>query len=95
MNSCDNNRQWKNYVRKILVSEKELRDINFQRLKNTLVYIKNNLIDSDDNMYLTADSLTDLSNIISSSKNVSLRNVNVKPCRYDNMHIDKDKLYPL
>ena len=58
-------------LEKILVSEKELSDINFQRMKNTLVYIKNNLIDSDDNMYLTADSLTDLSNITTSSKNIT------------------------
>ena len=57
--------------KKILVSEKELSDINFQRMKNTLVYIKNNLIDSDDNMYLTADSLTDLNNITTSSKNIT------------------------
>ena len=58
-------------LEKILVSEKELSDINFQRMKNTLVYIKNNLIDSDDNMYLTADSLTDLNNITTSSKNIT------------------------
>ena len=58
-------------LEKILVSEKELSDISFQRMKNTLVYIKNNLIDSDDNMYLTADSLTDLNNITTSSKNIT------------------------
>ena len=58
-------------LEKILVSGKELSDINFQRMKNTLVYIKNNLIDSDDNMYLTADSLTDLNNITTSSKNIT------------------------
>ena len=58
-------------LEKILVSEKELSDINFQRMKNTLMYIKNNLIDSDDNMYLTADSLTDLNNITTSSKNIT------------------------
>ena len=32
-------------------------DINFERLKNELVYIKNSSIDSDDGMYLTVDSL--------------------------------------
>ena len=30
----------KNYDRKILVSEKELNDINFERLKKALTYIK-------------------------------------------------------
>ena len=35
-------------LKEILLSEKGLSDINFERLKNVLVYIKNNLIDSDD-----------------------------------------------
>ena len=48
---------WKNCVKKILVSEKELSGINFAILKYGLVYIKNKLIDSDDNMYLTVTSL--------------------------------------
>ena len=39
-------------LKKILISEKELRDINFERLKNALVYIKKNLLDFDDNMYI-------------------------------------------
>ena len=30
-------------LKKILISEKELRDINFERLKNALVYIKKKL----------------------------------------------------
>ena len=34
-------------MKKLLVSEKQLSEINFERLKNALVYIKNNLIESD------------------------------------------------
>ena len=38
-------------------------DINFERLKNAFVYIKNDLIYSDNNIYLTVDSLIDINNI--------------------------------
>ena len=38
----------KNYVKKILVSEKVLIDFNFESLKNALVHINNNLTDSDE-----------------------------------------------
>ena len=74
-------------LKKILVSEKELSDINFKRLKNVLVYIKNNLIDSNDNIYLTVDSLIDINNMITGSNNMTLRKVHVKPCGYDKMYI--------
>ena len=40
-------------LKEILVSEKQLTDINFKRLKKALRYKKNNLIHSDNNMYLT------------------------------------------
>ena len=84
----------KGMLEKILVSEKDLSDINFERL----TYIKNNLIDSD-SIYLTVDSLINSRNIITSSNNVTLRKVNVRLCGYDKMHIDKDliedKLYKL
>ena len=34
--------------KQMLVIEKECTDINFERLKNALVYIKSNFIDSDE-----------------------------------------------
>ena len=49
-------------LEKILISEKELSDINFERSKNALEYIKNDLIDFDDNMYLTVDLLININN---------------------------------
>ena len=42
---------------------KRMSDINFERLKNAFVYIKNDLIYSDNNIYLTIDSLIDINNI--------------------------------
>ena len=71
----------------ILASEKKLSHINFERLKNALVYIKKSLIDSDDHMYLAVDSLIDISNIITGSNNIALRKVNVKSCGYDKIYI--------
>ena len=56
-----------------MVSEKEMSDINFERLKSLLVYIKNNLIDSEDNMYFTVDSLININNIITGSNNLNVR----------------------
>ena len=58
-------------LEKILVSEKDLSDINFKRLKKA--YIKNNLINSDNNMYLTVDSLTDINNIINGLNNFTIK----------------------
>ena len=43
------------------------------------------IIDSDNRIYLTADSLIDINNIIVGSNNISLRIVNVKPYGYDKM----------
>ena len=67
-------------LKEILVSEKELSCINFERLKNVLAHVKSSLIGSDDNMYLTVDSLIGINNIIIGSKNVTLRKIILKPC---------------
>ena len=63
--------QWKNYVKKLLVPEKEFSDNNFEKLKNGLVYIKNNLFGSNNNMYLAVNSLMDRNNV-TSSNNIAL-----------------------
>ena len=78
---------WKVTLKKMLVSEKELSDVSFQRLTKALIYMKNKLIDSDKNMYLNVDSLIDISNIITGSNNISLRNVNVKPYGCDKIYV--------
>ena len=66
-------------LKKLLVSEKELSDINCERLKKALIYIKNNLIDSNNDIYLTVDSLLGISNIITGLNNITLRKVKFKP----------------
>ena len=60
-------------LEKVLVTEKEMCNIRFERLKSALVYIKNNLI----LILLTVTSLIDINNIITGSNNITLRKVNV------------------
>ena len=68
-------------------------DINSERLKKTLIYVKNNLIDSDNNICLTADSFINISNIITGSNNITQRKVNVKPYRRDKTYMNKDLMH--
>ena len=60
---------------------------------------QDNLIDSDNNMYLTVDLLIDKKSIITGLNNITLKKGNVKSYGRDKMYIDKDliegKLYQL
>ena len=64
-----------------------------------MVYIENNLTDSDGGMYLTVDSLVEINSIITGSINITLRNLNVKPYEFDKMYMQKqlieDKHYQI
>ena len=57
-----------------------------------MVYIKNNLIDSDVDMdmYLTVDSLLEINNITFGSNNITLRKGNAKPYGFDKMYMDRE-----
>ena len=83
----------------MLMSKKEFTETNYKRLQKALVYIKNNLIDSDGGMYSTIESLIEINNIIIGSNNIALEKVNVKPYGFDKTYMDKelieDKLYQL
>ena len=67
-------------------------------MQEALVYIKNNLIDTDGGMYLTVVSLIEMNNIITGSDNITLRKVNASHI-FDTMYMDKelieDKLYQI
>ena len=43
-------------------------------------------------MHLKVHSFIGINNIITNSKNITLRKVNVKPYRFDKMYIDKELL---
>ena len=54
-----------------------------------MVYIENNLIDSDGGMYLTIDFLIEINNITVSSTDITLRKANVKPYGFGKSYMDK------
>ena len=76
-------------IKEILITEKEFAETNYKRLQKALVYVENNLIDSDGGMYLAVDSLIEINNIITGSQNITLRNINVNPYGFDKMYMDK------
>ena len=87
-------------IKEILISEKEFTENNYKRLLKALVYIENNLTDSNGGIYLTTvDTLIEINNIITGSKNITLRKVNLKPYGFYKMYMDKevieDKLYQI
>ena len=77
-------------IKEILISKKEFTDTNYKRFQKVLVYIENDLIDSDGGMYLMADSLIEKNNIITGTNNITLRKVDVKPYGFDKMYMDKE-----
>ena len=64
-------------IKEILISEKEFTGTNYERFKIALSYIDKKLIDSDNDMYLTYNSLINIS-IITGSNIITFRKVNVK-----------------
>ena len=59
-------------IKETLVSEKEFTETNYERFEKYLVYIENNLIDSDGVMYKIVDSLLEINNVITSWNNITL-----------------------
>ena len=41
-------------------------------------------------MYLNIDLMIDINIVITGFNNITLRKVNVKPCKYDKMYMNKD-----
>ena len=59
-------------IKETLVSEKEFTETIYERFEKYLVYIENNLIDSDGVMYKIVDSLIEINNVITSWNNITL-----------------------
>ena len=51
-------------IKEILISEKEFIETNYKTLQKNLVYIENNLTNSDGGIYLTVESLIEKNKII-------------------------------
>ena len=83
----------------MLRSEKELANINYERFKKALSYIKKSFRNSNGNIYLLVDYLLETNNKITVSNNFTLRKVSVKPYEFDKMHLVKslidDKLFQI
>ena len=70
---------------KILDEEKELNNINLIRMISARTF-KNkeliNAVNADGDLFLTVDSLITMNNYITGSRNIQLRQVNVRPAFY-------------
>ena len=51
-------------IKEILISEKEFTETNYKTLQKNLVYIENNLTNSDGGIYLTVEFLIEKNKII-------------------------------
>ena len=58
-------------MKEILLSENEFSKTDYERLKKNIGLYKNNLINSDGNMYLTVDLLIETNNIINGWSNIT------------------------
>ena len=68
---------------KILDEEKGLNNINLIRMISARTFKNKELINADGNLFLTVDSLITINNYITgSSRNIQLRQLNVRPAFY-------------
>ena len=73
---------------KILNKENELNNINLFQMINAREFKNRELINKEGNLFLTVDSLIRLNNYITSSRNIQLRQINVKPTFYIKKYMD-------
>ena len=73
----------------ILLEEDEFNHSNYLLMKSVLEYKNTYLTDKNGDLFLTVDSLITLNNIITDSRNITLRDINVKPDGYDKTYMDK------
>ena len=69
---------------KILDKEKELNNINLIRMISARTFKNKELINADGDLFLTVDSLITINNYIAGSRNIQLRQINVRPAFYFN-----------
>ena len=80
---------------KILDEEKELNNINLIRMISARTFKNKELINADGDLFLTVDSLITINNYITGSRNIQLRQVNVRPAFYFNkQYMDFTKIEP-
>lgn len=77
---------------RILKEEKEMNEIDFNRLKTANEFKKRELLAQDGDLYLTIDSLITLNNYITNSDNLLLRQIDVKPAPRNKQYMDFSKI---
>ena len=78
----------------ILLEKGEFNNHNYLLMKSALKYKNTYLVDKNGDLFLTADSLINLNDIITDSGNITLRDVNIKPAGYDKTYMDKSLTEP-
>ena len=78
----------------ILLEEDEFKDQNYLLMTSSLEYKNTYLTDKNGDIFLTVDSLILLNNIITDSRNITLRDINVKPAGYDKTYMSKFLIEP-
>ena len=80
---------------KILDEEKEFNNINLIRMISAHTFKNKELINADGDLFLTVDSLITINNYMTGSRNIQLRQVNVRPAFYFNkQYMDFTKIEP-
>ena len=83
-----------NSLKKILLEEGELNNMNYYFMKDALEYRNKYLMTEDNNMFLTVHSLIHLKNLILGSNNLELRKVNLRPAGYSRSYMDWHNVEP-
>ena len=65
---------------------------NIQTLLEATLFVKNHLLTKDGILFLTVDSLISINNIITKSKNHTLRKCEVKPAGYNYQYMESTKI---
>ena len=65
---------------------------NIQTLLEAALFVRNHLLTKDGILFLTVDSLISINNIITKSKNHTLRKCEVKPVGYNYQYMESTKI---
>ena len=77
---------------KILNEEGELNNKNLFQMLLARQFKNKELVNKDGDLFLTVDLLIRINNYITDSRNIQLRQINVKPAFYDKQYMDFTKI---
>ena len=77
---------------RILNEEREMTNKNLFQMMLAQQFKNKELLNQDGDLFLTVDSLITLNNFVTGSRNIQLRQINVKPALYDKKYMDFTKI---